>query len=150
MNLSEIERIARAAQERNPGPWRRSRWNDDVEGDGRFDYIRDSSPKPDGFDDYDGGVWRGKTVLETDGGYYEPKEATAIYIAQCSPDVVMAMVARIRELEADSRRLDVYRDALRRYGGVYVCETCMRTGQIGSHSFNTDGGRPRFYCRECK
>ena len=112
MTLDEMETIAKAAQERNPGPWRRSRWNADVEGDGRFDYIRDSSPKPDGFDDYDGGEWRGRTVLETDGGYYEPKEATATHIATFSPDVVLGLIARVRATEQAVRFLwDGWSDA---------------------------------------
>lgn len=100
IDLDTIEATARKAQERSPGPWRRVRNKDVItETDGRFDWIYDSAPKPDGFDDYDGGEWRGNTVLETDGGYYEPKGATAEFIARCSPDVALALVARIRELE---------------------------------------------------
>lgn len=44
-----------------------------------------------------GGV--GNRVLETDGGHYEPKGATGTYIAAMSPDVALALVTRIRELE---------------------------------------------------
>jgi hypothetical protein len=99
-DLDQLEQVAKAAQERSPGPWRRKRseWlaPDSAE---RFDYIYDSSPKPKWFDDYDGSEWIGNRVVETDGGYYEPKGVTGQHIATFSPDVVLRLIARIRELE---------------------------------------------------
>jgi hypothetical protein len=102
-DLDKLEAIARAGQERSPGPWRRVRHRPGSV-DERFDYIFDSSPRPEGFDDYDGGTWDGKRVLETDGGYYEPKGATGAFIEAFSPDVVLALIARIRELETGLHR----------------------------------------------
>jgi hypothetical protein len=109
IDLDHIEKTARLAQKRNPGPWRRVRmiggkdgFHDLAPGDHEndVDYIMDSAPMPDGYAEYCGGDWFGERVVETDGGYYDPKEATAEHIANMSPDVVLAMVERIRELEA--------------------------------------------------
>lgn len=102
IDLDKIEATAALAQKRRPGPWKRYRFGHGVvflgNANSRVDCIVDSSPKPDGFDGYDGGEWRGETVLETDGGYYEPKGVTAEHIANCSPDVVLELVRRIRRL----------------------------------------------------
>lgn len=101
IDLDRIEAVAKAAQERSPGPWRRqcTQWRCD--GDGcehceHCDYIYDSAPRPEDWEDE---TWLGNRVLETDSGYYEPKGATAVHIETCSPDVVLALVQRVRELE---------------------------------------------------
>jgi hypothetical protein len=106
-DLDKLEQVAKAAQERSPGPWRliRGYKNTVPDAGNGVDYIFDSAPKPEGFDDYDGGTWEGNRVLETDGGYYEPKGATAEHIAAFSPDVVLGLIARIRELEWLNLRL---------------------------------------------
>jgi hypothetical protein len=96
MTLDELEAVAKAAQERSPGPWRRFEWHDEVKAtDGRVSFIRDSSPAPDWYDIGDG-EYLGNTVLETDGGYYEPKGVTAQHIATFSPDVVLKLLCVAR------------------------------------------------------
>jgi hypothetical protein len=98
-DLTKLEQVAREAQARSPGPWRCERDHS------RVDYIMDSSPRPDGYDEDDSGAWVGNRVVETDSGYYKPKGATADHIATFSPDVVLALIARVRELEAHKRQL---------------------------------------------
>jgi hypothetical protein len=103
LDLDHIEQAAKAAQERSPGPWRRINIGAGEQAAGvigpdkEFDYIIDSAPRPVEIGDDE--FWPGNRVVETDGGYYEPKGATGEFIATCSPDVVLALVARVRELE---------------------------------------------------
>ena len=105
IDLDNIEAVAKAAQERSPGPWRCVRIGmDEPCAAARFDYIVDSAPRPNWMDDPDE-RWDGNRVVETDGGCYEPKEATGVFIAACSPDVVLAMVGRIRELDELRNRI---------------------------------------------
>lgn len=100
IDLDKIEAAAKAAQERSPGPWRcvhlGSKGFQTAEPGQTADYIYDSGPKPDGWDEYCGDSWVGNRVVETDGGYYEPKGATAEHIANCSPDAVLEMLAVVR------------------------------------------------------
>jgi hypothetical protein len=105
-DLDRLEAIAKAARAKNPGPWTRYDWRTPVTGHARFSEICDSSPRPDHLDADD--HWQGKTVLETDGGYYEPKGATAEHIAAFSPDVVLRLIARVRELEGYCAELFKY------------------------------------------
>jgi hypothetical protein len=108
-DLDKLEGIAKAAQERSPGPWRIVNNGMDAT---RVDGIQDSAPKPDGWETYCGSEWQNNTVLETDGGYYEPKGATAEHIATFSPDAVLRLIARIREIEEWKR--DSESDAMER------------------------------------
>ncbi len=96
VNIDEMEKIAKAAQEGNPGPWRK--FNYDKPADRSFDFIVDSSPRPDWMDDPDE-EWIGERVITTDSNCYGPHGATAEHIAAFSPDVVLGLIARIRELE---------------------------------------------------
>jgi hypothetical protein len=100
-DLDKLEQVARAAQERSPGPWRRWKHGEGevADTDKRIDEIVDATPRPDWHDQscIDESEWRGKVVLETDGGYYEPKGVTAQHIATFSPDVVLRLIARVRD-----------------------------------------------------
>lgn len=49
--------------------------------------------------------------------FYKPNAA---YIAAASPDVVLALIARIESLAADAERYKALRDTLRPTGGRYV------------------------------
>lgn len=92
-NLSALLAIAEAAQQRSPGPWRRLKWNKQVFDDGQYDWMYDSSPMPaEWLEHSDAEEWRGNRVLETDGGYYEPKGITGRYIEAMSPDVVLKLI----------------------------------------------------------
>ena len=101
IDLDHIERVARAAQDEHPGPYKLFKYGKGVvpTAEDGIDCIRDSTPEPDDYKSYASDDWQGETVLETDGGYYEPRGATAEHIATSSPDVVLALVERVRELE---------------------------------------------------
>lgn len=93
MTLSDLERLAREARIKHPGPW-----SIDGEGD-RVDYIRATLPEP--LPDY---VALGDRrdlpiVLETDSGVYEPKGALARFIAALDPDTVLALVQLARAVQ---------------------------------------------------
>lgn len=84
----EIERKAQEAQAMRPGPWRIA-WTDDRRStpaaECGIDHIVDAN---------------GEEVVVADSGVYPPHGPVAEHIAGCSPDVVIAMVARQRELES--------------------------------------------------
>jgi hypothetical protein len=114
IDLEKLEAIARAAQERSPGPWRRWRHGEGEIVDGEIDCVYDSKPAPPDYATYaDASEWHGNAVLETDGGYYEPKGATAVHIAAFSPDVVLKLIERLRIAELS--RDEALRECIRLY-----------------------------------
>lgn len=135
-DLDKLERIAAHTQEHRPGPWRRWRYGCGevlpTDANTRIDCIIDSSPKPDGFDEYDGGHWNGETILETDGGFYEPKGITAEYIAALSPDVVLKLlvVAKAAARAADDIRSETPD------GGAAQYELCKAVDRLRGEDDN--------------
>lgn len=84
-SLSELERLARAA---TPGPWHITQC---IPENGKF---YDSHPLVATSPDDDG-----RRIAACDGVLRTHENAA--YIAAASPDVVLALISRIRELEAE-------------------------------------------------
>lgn len=88
VDLDELERKARAA---TPGPWA---WRDDrLYGPAR---VVDYGMGPERDD---------VLIIETDSGVYPPESPDAEHIAANSPDVTLALVARVREQAVEIERL---------------------------------------------
>ena len=102
-DLNNIEAAARAAQETAPGPWRLHDRCKDADPDRACGVTTEHKNKHGHIVD----------VFHSD-AYDECSHLVSLvaaqHIAQCSPDVVLAMVTRIRALEAALRML---RDAAR-------------------------------------
>lgn len=109
LNLDDLEAKARAAQEEAPGPWRV-----DLLGSDGVDGVYGTAPVGD--DD------RPPKIIETDSGFYPPSLPVAAHIAAASPDVVLALVARVRELE---RELERWRHG-NTIEGDFVCPNELR------------------------
>jgi hypothetical protein len=95
IDLDKLEQAAKAA---TPGPWRVSIDDKWPGGDGNPSVMGIYGPER--IVDYGLGPERHDLrIVETDGGHYEPRWDDANFIATCSPDVVLALVQRVRELE---------------------------------------------------
>ncbi len=112
IDVAKLRQLAEAAQRRTPGPYRVIYMdrNGHSDPDRPVEHIvRDLSPDElavralsagDELCDRD----RWDPVVTCDSGYYEPNGVTAEHIAANSPDVTLALLDRIAELEAGLRR----------------------------------------------
>lgn len=80
IDLDALEKLAREA---TPGPWEIEYGTGDDEGEVYGLRAR-----------------LGERLIETDTGIYPPRRRDAAFIAAANPSTVLALVARVRELEA--------------------------------------------------
>lgn len=127
MTLDEMEAVAKAAQEKAPGPyqieWTTPLFSSPPDDERGVDFILDA---------------KGEQVVIGDSGCYPPSGPAATHIATFSPDVVLGLIARVRELEAlaalsvEYEQADAgetsdvcqaaylkWREAVRRFHGLY-------------------------------
>jgi hypothetical protein len=78
IDIDKLEQVARAAQAVAPGPYEVHWMDDEAES---IDGITDAN---------------GENVVIADSGVYPPRGAVAAHIAATSPDVVLALIARVR------------------------------------------------------